>query len=238
MTGFGRTYHARRVLRSAHTMGPLDLIAHEKLYNLMVERCAMREKIMRRINIFHNYFGIIALCVLVLAACGPAKTLPPTVTPIPPTLEAVMPIATSIRFQPAPRQQPTFPFNRYMSMPFAPLSDRTRRPGFRLAHRLNIIWGWNAKTEAQINDFLDNNNTIVTLDGKVIEGTQTGGIMKVEARNDLEVLWVSEVGILDPGQHTIIYDQKITKKIEDGYNSYGPGTENETIHDECLISVE
>lgn len=101
-----------------------------------------------------------------------------------------------------------------------------------------ITWGWNAKTESQINDFLANNITTVTLDGKVIKGTQTGGIIKVQARNDLEVVWVSEVGILDPGQHTIIYDQKFKKKIEDGSSAYGPGTANETEHDECLIVVE
>ena len=104
--------------------------------------------------------------------------------------------------------------------------------------RCNIVWGWNAKTEAQINDFLEYGVTTVTLDGKVIEGTQTGGIIKVESRNDFEVVWTSPVGVLDPGQHTITYDLEFKQKIEDGSAFYGPGTENETEHDECLILVE
>jgi hypothetical protein len=101
-----------------------------------------------------------------------------------------------------------------------------------------IVWGWSAKTETQINDYLENNITIVTLDGKVIDGIQFGGIQKNEKSGDPEVVWYSEVGVLIPGEHTITYDVKWKKIIDDGTSTYGPGSKNETEHDECQIIVE
>jgi hypothetical protein len=103
---------------------------------------------------------------------------------------------------------------------------------------VTLVWGWSAKTESQIDDFLESNITTITFDGKVIEGSRYGGIRKVETRDIFEVLWVAPLGILSPGEHIITYDGKFDEKIEDGTSSYGPGTENEFVHDECLILVE
>lgn len=101
-----------------------------------------------------------------------------------------------------------------------------------------ITWGWEAKTEAQVEDFLQNNITIVTLDGHVIEGVKLDGIVKNEKSGQPEVVWYSEVGVLGPGQHTITYDVKWKKMIDDGTATYGPGSPHETLHDECQIIVE
>ena len=101
-----------------------------------------------------------------------------------------------------------------------------------------IIWGWEAKTEKQIDDFLQNNLTTITLDGKVIEGTLNSEITKNEKSGQPEVAWFSEVGVLDAGQHVITYDVKLKKMIDDGTTTYGPGSKNETLHDECQIIVE
>jgi hypothetical protein len=62
-----------------------------------------------------------------------------------------------------------------------------------------ITWGWDAKTETQINDYLQNNITTITLDGKII-----GGKMHDQTKNNkglFEVVWLSEVGVLNPGRH-------------------------------------
>jgi hypothetical protein len=101
-----------------------------------------------------------------------------------------------------------------------------------------IIWGWSAKTEAQINDFLQNNLTTITLDGKAIEGVMSDGIKKNETSGQPEVVWYSEVGVLDPGQHTVTYDVSWKKMIDDGTTTYGPGSPHETEHDECQIIVQ
>ncbi len=101
-----------------------------------------------------------------------------------------------------------------------------------------IIWGWSAKTEAQIKDFLDNNITTITLDGKTIEGTVNSAVTKNATSGDPEVAWYSEVGILDVGDHTLTYDVKWKKMIDDGTSTYGPGSKNVTLHDECQIIVQ
>jgi len=101
-----------------------------------------------------------------------------------------------------------------------------------------IIWGWEAKTETQIDDFLQNNITTITLDGKVLEGTLNSEVTKNEKSGKPEVAWFSEVGVLDAGQHVITYDVKWKKMIDDGAATYGPGSKNETLHDECQVIVE
>jgi hypothetical protein len=101
-----------------------------------------------------------------------------------------------------------------------------------------ITWGWEAKTAAQIDDFVQNNITTVTLDGKVIEGTLNREVTKNAQSGQPEVAWFSDVGLLEAGQHGITYDVKWKKMIDDGTSTYGPGSKNETLHDECQIIVE
>jgi hypothetical protein len=101
-----------------------------------------------------------------------------------------------------------------------------------------ITWGWEAKTKEQVDDFVQNNSTTITLDGSVIEGVQVNGIQHNEKSGNPEVVWFSEVGILDAGEHVVTYDVNWTKMIDDGMNTYGPGGKYETLHDECEIIVE
>jgi len=99
-----------------------------------------------------------------------------------------------------------------------------------------ITWGWSAKTESQINDYLENNITTITLDGKIIEGVIDESR---KTSNDLYVVvWESDISVPDPGQHTITYNVKWSKVIDDGTSTYGPGGKIETLHDECQIIVE
>ena len=147
------------------------------------------------------------------------KRSPPTATPLPPTLEATIPTDTSTPLPTSTPSATNIPVQPVYVNAFCTIIGKDKTTRVSIGTPVNIIWGWNAKTESQINDFLENNTTIVTLDGKVIKGTQTGGIMKVESRNDLEVVWVSEVGILDPGQHTITFDQKSRRKLRMGITS-------------------
>ncbi len=101
-----------------------------------------------------------------------------------------------------------------------------------------ITWGWEAKTEAQINDFLDSDITTITLDGKTLEGTRAGGIVKNTKSGQPEVVWYAEVGVLNAGKHIITFNEKWKKMIYDGSTTYGPGGKIETQHDECQVNVQ
>jgi len=100
-----------------------------------------------------------------------------------------------------------------------------------------VIWGWEAKTDAQLNAYVENNLTTITLDGKTIEGTVNREVTKNEKSGQPEVAWFSEVGMLDVGQHVITYDVTWKKMVDDGTSTYGPGSKNETLHDECQVIV-
>ena len=187
----------------------------------------------------HIFFGIFALGVMLLSACTPttppqptttattAPSVPPTVIPTPDTSRIVE--------TPGPTDLPIKPVDVY---PFCTSIGKDMTTRVPVTSPVNIVWGWSAKTEEQVNDFLKNSTTTITLDGKVIEGYQTGNIFKNETRNEYEVLWVSPIGIMETGQHTITYDVKFTKQVDDGTSLYGPGTAKESSHDECFILVE
>ena len=194
---------------------------------------------MKRISPVHIYCGIIAFTLLTLAACTTTTPPPSTATatpppPIPPTVTAT-PDASKIVETPGPTDLPIKPVDVY---PFCTSIGKDKTTRVPATSPVNIVWGWSAKTEEQVNDFLENSTTTITLDGKVIEGYQTGNIFKNETRNDYEVLWISPIGIMETGQHTITYDVKFTKQVDDGTSLYGPGTSNESGHDECFILVE
>jgi hypothetical protein len=121
---------------------------------------------------------------------------------------------------------------------FCTLIGRDRTTTVARGTPVIIVWGWDAKTVAQINDFLENNVTTVTLDGRPINGKLMDGIQKNQRSGNPEVVWYAEVGVLDPGQHPITYDVKFKKMIDDGTNTYGPGSKHETSHDECQILVK
>jgi hypothetical protein len=187
----------------------------------------------------HIFFGIVAFTMITLAACTPTTPSPSTTTattapPVPPTVTAT-PDASRIVETPGPTDLPIKPVDVY---PFCTSIGNDKTTHVKISSPVNIVWGWNAKTEEQVNDFLENSTTTITLDGKVIEGYQTGNIFKNETRNDYEVLWIAPIGIMEAGQHTITYDVKFTKQVEDGTSVYGPGTEHESGHDECFILVE
>jgi len=89
-----------------------------------------------------------------------------------------------------------------------------------------------------VDDFIQNNITTITLDGKTIEGVQVSGILKNEKSGNPEVVWFAELGVLDIGHYVVTYDVNWSNMIEDGMNTYGPGGKYETLHDECQIIVE
>jgi hypothetical protein len=102
---------------------------------------------------------------------------------------------------------------------------------------VTLLWGWDAKTEAQVEDFVQNNVTTVTLDGNVITSMEQYPTRKNSA-GLYEVIWSAEVGILSPGQHLILYDVRWKKMIDDGTKTYGPGGQVETQHVECDVLVK
>jgi formylglycine-generating enzyme required for sulfatase activity len=192
-----------------------------------------------------NTYSSIRLMTIVfmLAACQtetpsptpnpqPGETPLPTATLLPPSMEPSLPPVT-LESTSVPLATPIKPL--YVNAICTSIGKdlKTYVPS---GTPIVIMWGWNAKTESQINDHIENNISTITLDGKIIDSTSDSGLQLYKGL--YEIVWYSDVGILAPGQHTIMTDTKWKKKIDDGMSTYGPGGEHETEHDECQIIVE
>jgi hypothetical protein len=105
-------------------------------------------------------------------------------------------------------------------------------------HPVILIWGWSAATEEQIQDYLRAGRVVVTFDGTERAGKQQGGAPYDQTAKVYRVVWMAEVGIPNPGLHTITYSQTFSAKVFDGSVYYGPGTKNEKQEDACEIVVK
>jgi formylglycine-generating enzyme required for sulfatase activity len=189
--------------------------------------------------------AIISILIL-LAACQPAvpvvvpqnmpAALPPTVA-VPPPAEG--PTAAAVPTTAAPPPKPTVEAVKPVNiLAFCTIIGKDPKTIVKAGTPINIVWGWSAKTEAQINDFLENSITEVTLDGKIIQGKKVEGILKNQTSGDPEVVWAVEVGMLSPGSHKVTYNVKFKKMVDDGTTTYGPGGKTESSPDQCEIFVE
>lgn len=188
---------------------------------------------------------LVVICGLTifLAGCqpsAPASAVPVADTPSSAPQETPTPLPT---LQPTPTQTvaPTqlggavtpVNINAFCTSIGKPVTTRVAA-----GSPVNIVWGWSATTEKFVEDFLQYNLTVVTLDGQVIEGKMVEGILHNQTSGEPEVVWVAEVGVLPPGSHMITYDLSFTQVVDDGHTTYGPGTNYKTGHDQCEILVE
>lgn len=183
---------------------------------------------------------VLATCLtfILLVACQSSSPPSPTVQPSATPLATATPQPTSTPLPtPTPSPKPTSVEPIYLTA-FCTIIGKDSKTTVPQGTPIIITWGWEAKTAAQIDDFLQNNITTITLDGKVLEGTLTDTVTKNAKSGLPEVAWHADVGVLDPGEHKMTYDVKWKKRISDGTTTYGPGGKNETVHDECQIVVK
>lgn len=178
---------------------------------------------------------LLATCLVIIFLAGCQSAAP---SPTPQPSELPLPTTPPFPTETLPIPTPTTAIEPIKVTAFCTTIGKDSKTYVPQGTPVIIIWGWEAKTEAQIDDFLENNLTTITLDGKAIEGTLNEKVTKNEKSGLPEVAWFADVGVLDAGQHVITYDVKWKKMIDDGANTYGPGSKNETLHDECQIIVQ
>lgn len=176
------------------------------------------------------------LMILFLAGCQPADPLPapqPNATPVPatPALPTITPLPVE------PTSSVLTAVKPLHITAFCTLIGKDLETYIPLGTPVIITWGWEAKTEMLLEDFLENNLTTITFDGKALQGTMVEGNIKNEKSGQPEAVWFSEIGTPEEGLHVITYDVSWKKMINDGTTTYGPGSKNETLHDECHVIV-
>jgi hypothetical protein len=186
----------------------------------------------------HPIINGLVIC-LFLAACQQAApaTRPspqPTQTALPPVpsmpASTLLPTATSTPAPTTPLAEPVY------VTAFCTSIGKDQTTSVPKDAPVILTWGWEAKTQAQMEAFLQNNLTTVTLDGQAVEGKMDSQF--TNARGQLEIVWQSQAGVLPPGKHIVTYAVKWKAMIDDGATTYGPGGQVESLQDECWVVVQ
>ena len=164
-------------------------------------------------------------------------TFPPAATPTPTLPVPTTPFEPTFTPRPVPSPTPSLP-----AIVIKPMCREFKEsPVYVQQHQpVTLWWYWAAKTRKQVRDHLDAANFQIHLDGReIVTYTQT----EIELVKDKDlgeiyrVSWYAEVGPLAAGSHQAERLWTWDFKIFDGWQSYGPGSPNETEWDDCEIIV-
>jgi hypothetical protein len=103
---------------------------------------------------------------------------------------------------------------------------------------IRVFWSWYAKTAAQVRDHIDNANYGVTLDDQTFPIVRVSNIKQIPASADWWVFYTVNLGDQwRPGTYYIRFSVTWANAITDGYEDFGPGSENERLDSGCQFTV-
>ncbi len=101
---------------------------------------------------------------------------------------------------------------------------------------IDVFWNWFAKTRQQVEDHLSAATYEVRLDGHTLHYEPYQG--SIQQENGLYVVyWFVPSDPLEAGQHTISYRVTWSRAIFDGFQNFGPGTNNAEQTGSCTFNV-
>ncbi len=99
-----------------------------------------------------------------------------------------------------------------------------------------VYWSWFARSKELVQEHIDQVNYHVSYYQTLpVPDVQISDIQKIGS--NYWVFYTSQLGNLRPGQYYIEYDVNWEQPISDGYDSYGPGTDIETLNSGCGFDV-
>ena len=103
---------------------------------------------------------------------------------------------------------------------------------------ITMVFDWLANTKEQVQDFIDNAEQEVEVNGTpVITKITYSVISSDEGTGGFKTQVAAEIGNLPAGTNTIITTISWKQKITNGRESFGPGTLNEQVKEEARIIV-
>lgn len=123
---------------------------------------------------------------------------------------------------------------------FAECNDvRGAAPGILYdTDELKVFWSWFAKTPEQVQAHVNNAQYYVHVDTQPIPGVQTGEIKQLPGSGDWWVFYTVSLGdSWRPASYILGYELEWSNAISDGYDDYGPGTENEKLQSGCHFNI-
>ncbi len=104
---------------------------------------------------------------------------------------------------------------------------------------IRLFWSWFATTEAQVQDHISNALYSVKLIGQAIPDIRMSEIKQLPGSPDWWVFYTVNLGDKwEPGRYGVDYALRWANPISDGYEEFGPGTDNELLDSGCLFVIE
>ncbi|MBN1284679.1 MAG: hypothetical protein JXB47_04705 [Anaerolineae bacterium] len=105
--------------------------------------------------------------------------------------------------------------------------------------RIMIHWGWFAKTQELLEDHIEHATYEISLDGQpLIEGDWRALPSQSFIEDGYPTrVWYIELGELPAGTYRVGYRLAWDAAIDDGFEKFGPGTENEAFESGCTFVV-
>jgi hypothetical protein len=102
---------------------------------------------------------------------------------------------------------------------------------------VTVFWSWFARTPEQVQDHIDNAiYEVGVFDSQPF--VQPVIVSEIEQRGtNYWVFYTITVGRVQPGNYPIEFKLSWENPITDGYDNFGPGTENERFNSTCTFSV-
>jgi len=99
-----------------------------------------------------------------------------------------------------------------------------------------LSWGWKAQTEQQVFDYIEAAITKVTFNEEEITDAEQTDVY--EEGGTYHVFWWKSMGVLERGKYKMTFFEKYETEIFDGWDYFGPGTDNVSTEDTCYLIVE
>lgn len=103
---------------------------------------------------------------------------------------------------------------------------------------LRVYWSWFASTPEQVLDHIAKSQYSVKLNGQALPDPNVSDIIQLPGDPNYWVFF--EVNLGDkwrPGQYGIQFELRWSDVVDDGYELFGPGTQNDFISSSCTFEI-
>lgn len=99
-----------------------------------------------------------------------------------------------------------------------------------------IFWSWYARTEEQLQQHLDNAIYEVKFQTAPLKNVVISPVQKLGA--NYWVFYTAQIGNLSPGRYGVEFKLTWSQPITDGYDDFGPGTDNIRFDSTCTFEIQ
>jgi hypothetical protein len=104
--------------------------------------------------------------------------------------------------------------------------------------RIDLFWGWYARTREQVQQHVDNVIYDVRVnDQPITQWRNYASPVNLEGDGNYHIYWFVPVELPEPGEYTISYRVTWRNQITDGYRNFGPGTGIPSETGSCTFRV-